>query len=44
MDVKAIQEIMGYKNVEITMDIYAEVNFKAGISRGVWRQSGFLLT
>jgi integrase len=27
MNVKVIQEIMGHKNVETTLDIYTEVNF-----------------
>jgi len=27
MNVKVIQEIMGHKNVETTLDIYTEVNY-----------------
>lgn len=27
MNVKVIQEIMGHKNIETTLDIYTEVNF-----------------
>jgi site-specific recombinase XerD len=27
MNIKVIQEIMGHKNVETTLDIYTEVNF-----------------
>ena len=27
MNVKVIQEIMGHKNVETTLDVYTEVNF-----------------
>ena len=27
MNVKVIQEIMGHKNIETTIDIYTEVNF-----------------
>lgn len=27
MNIKVIQEIMGHKNIETTLDIYTEVNF-----------------
>ena len=28
MNIKVIQQIMGHKNVETTLDIYTEVSFK----------------